>query len=131
MNEVTRETTGAGLEVKVADQAVVVTNVSGQVLLWDPAAEVMFGRTRAEVLGRPLVETLAAPESVTAFTGIVRALRQGQGRSQRLVARDGTEVRIAVAVHAPPAAPAPGPPPGAPPPPPPPAAPDARSPPCP
>src|SRR4051794_15302381 len=103
MNEVTRETTGAGREVEVADQAVVVTNVSGQVLLWDPAAEVMFGRTRAEVLGRPLVETLAAPESVTAFTGIVRALRRGDGRSQRLVARDATDARIAVAVHATPA----------------------------
>src|SRR5207245_1860237 len=90
----------------VAEQAVVVTNINGQVLLWDPGAEQMFGRAGADVIGRPLVETIAAPESLTALTAMTHSLRQGRARSQRTVARNAgcPDARVQVAVNAAPVA---------------------------
>ena len=38
--------------------AVVVTDVEGKVIDWNPAAERMFGYTKAEMLGRPMEELL-------------------------------------------------------------------------
>ncbi len=49
--------------VDTISDAVIVTNVDGDVIDWNPAAERIFGYTKAEIIGRPL-QLLSAAEDV-------------------------------------------------------------------
>jgi PAS domain S-box-containing protein len=58
-----------------SDDAIVVTDLDGAVLLWTTAAEQLYGYPRGEVLGRPVRRPRArrTPTARTRCTGAARS----------------------------------------------------------
>ena len=59
--------------------AVIATDVGGIVTQWNPAAERLYGWTRAEVLGRPITAITVGPEDGEIANAIMAAVRR-EGR---------------------------------------------------
>ncbi len=85
--------------------AVVVINADGRIVDWNPRAEVMFGWSVAEVMGRALDQTIVPPSRRDAHrAGMARYLAKGTsqilGRQIELsaVRRDGTEFPVEVSI---------------------------------
>ncbi len=83
---------------KAAPDAVIVIGATGRILDWNPAAESMFDRTRAEVLGREVAEVVVpGPLRDAHRNGLNRYVATGEtaiiGRQVELSAlrRDGSE----------------------------------------
>jgi PAS domain S-box-containing protein len=71
---------------------IIVTDPDGVIIDWNPAAERLFGYTRAEMLGKN-AEILNRPGEGAALTRAIRAGLKSQGRwtgELSVVARDGT-----------------------------------------
>ncbi len=71
---------------------IIVTDSNGVIIDWNPAAERMFGYTRAEMLGKS-AEILNQPGEGAAVTKAIRAGLKSQGRwtgELSVVAKDGT-----------------------------------------
>ena len=91
--------------LKLSLNAVVVMNDQGRITQWNPAAETMFGRARAEVLGLDLAETIVPPgfreQHRAAFE---RHLRTGESHilNQRIevsaLRADGSEFPVELAI---------------------------------
>ncbi len=77
-------------------RAVVVTNADGRVALWNRKAEVLFGWSESEVLGRSIIELLAPPDALDANESDLGRVRQGSVMSgdRLVVRRDGEIVRV-------------------------------------
>ena len=56
----------------------VVTGPDGSILLWNAAAEQMYGWSAAEVVGRNIVEVTPSEQTTDAATQIMRGLRAGE-----------------------------------------------------
>ncbi|MFI7602836.1 PAS domain S-box protein [Actinoplanes sp. NPDC049681] len=72
---------GAGLEallLDAAEQAIIVTDPSGRITVWNRYAEVMYGWPTAEVIGRSIVDVTASPASQAQTRAIVLALGRGE-----------------------------------------------------
>ncbi|MBK9090321.1 MAG: PAS domain S-box protein [Holophagales bacterium] len=50
-----------------AQDAIIVIDEAGRVTMWNPAAERIFGRSRAEMIGQEIHEAIAPPRSLEAF----------------------------------------------------------------
>ena len=93
--------------VEDAHEAFVAIDESGRITDWNPQAEVTFGWSRAEAVGRPLAETII-PERYWAahIKGLHRFLTSGEarvlGRRVELSAlhRDGHEFPIEISISA-------------------------------
>ncbi|HSD33445.1 MAG TPA: PAS domain S-box protein [Gemmatimonadales bacterium] len=75
---------------------IIVADPAGVILEWNPAAQRMFGYTRAEVLGRN-VEMLYRPGEGPALTKAIRSGMRSRGQwsgELKLLARDGTEREV-------------------------------------
>lgn len=90
-----------------APEAIVLMDAEGRVTFWNPAAEAMFGYSRAEALGMDLHAALMPPRYREAFAaGHARFARSGAGhavgRTLELAAlrRDGSEFPIELSVAA-------------------------------
>jgi PAS domain S-box-containing protein len=71
--------------LQTAPDGIVVVDESGAILEFNPAAELIFGKRRTQVLGRPVATALVPPASRRAFGHIARRLMRG--RSKRLLGR--------------------------------------------
>jgi PAS domain S-box-containing protein len=90
---------GGSLERAVIDalhRSVIVTGVEGEVLLWNRAAEELYGWSEQEVLGRPILEVLVPEQTREIAESIFAILASGQAwRGDFTVQRrDGQPVRI-------------------------------------
>jgi PAS domain S-box-containing protein len=74
------------------DLAIIATDGKGVVVTWNARAERLYGWTRAEALGRDLIELTVPPEEFPAAQQVIAALQrgeswQGQFRTRR---KDGS-----------------------------------------
>ncbi|HEX3825471.1 MAG TPA: EAL domain-containing protein [Mycobacteriales bacterium] len=76
-------------------QAVVVTDPSGNIVFWNPAATALFGWTEAEALGRPAVE-LVPNESEDKAEEIRQLLRRGESWTGDFLVRGKNGRRFSV-----------------------------------
>src|SRR5919198_2584176 len=93
--------------IETAGEAFISIDAEGRIVEWNPQAEATFGWSRAEALGRQLVETVIPPQHRDAhLRGLERFLETGEGpvlnRRIELSAmhRDGHEFPIELAVSA-------------------------------
>ena len=86
-----------GAVLDSAAQAIVTFDVRGHVLLWNPAAEQLFGWTAAEVVGR--FAPHVPPEGRAAFVDRLRRLGSGEqliGHRSTRRRKDGSAVELSV-----------------------------------
>lgn len=57
--------------------AIMSTDAHGRIVEFNPAAEAMFGRRRADVLGQSVMETIVPPRHRAGHEAAIRALREG------------------------------------------------------
>ncbi len=93
------DASGAVTERAVFDvlpSAVIVTDSSGRVLLWNRRAEALYGWAEHEVLGRSIIELLAPPDALTANEADFATVRHGSAISgdRLVIRRDGETLRI-------------------------------------
>ncbi len=76
--------------------AVIVTDPDGLVLLWNRAAQDVYGWAEHEVLGRSIIEVLGPPAQVASDTTDLARLAGGTSMTgdRLVVARDGAEIRV-------------------------------------
>lgn len=84
-----------------AQDAIVMTDVTGKISYWNPAAERIFGYNREEMLGRPIQTYIASPAFYEMFGQIfvewrVTGLRRPEGRIVELEVKrkDGKTIAI-------------------------------------
>jgi len=83
-----------------AHDAIGTMDAEGRVSYWNPAAEMAFGYTRQEILGRPVCGTLLTPEVWKSFEQNFPNWRMGQGGlKDKLITstarrKDGTTVPV-------------------------------------
>jgi PAS domain S-box-containing protein len=94
---------GGALEAAIVertDHAVIVADAEGVIRFWNPAAEAMFGRPRAEAIGRSL--DIIVPEKLRDrhWKGYRRVMATGEteyaGRTLAVPAMRGDGTRISV-----------------------------------
>lgn len=80
--------------------AVIVTDLDGNVTHWNEEATRLLGWTREEMMGQPLVEYLPGPVRV-AIVEIARNLREGElwSGELRLARKDGSRVWVDGRIH--------------------------------
>ena len=73
-------------------QALIVTDPQGLILLWNPAAEAMYGWSEAEAMGQPISELVPSQESAEQAHKIASALEWGESWTGVILMqrRDGT-----------------------------------------
>ncbi len=78
-------------------RAVIVTEPDLRVVLWNAAAELMFGWSEREALGRPVTELLMPPDEAAAHGAALAAAAAGDHSSfdWDMQRRDGTTVHVA------------------------------------
>jgi PAS domain S-box-containing protein len=76
----------------VIGQAVIATNVQGNIIYWNRAAERLYGWSEEEVMGRPIVEVTPSEDLVNRAEEIMANLMAGKSWSGELEVRrkDGT-----------------------------------------
>jgi PAS domain S-box-containing protein len=83
--------------VQASPLAIIVRNLEGQITIWNPAAEQIFGWRQEEVMGRPL--PIIPPDQEEAFKALEQLKLQGTtllGLEQRRQRRDGSSVDISI-----------------------------------
>jgi diguanylate cyclase (GGDEF)-like protein/PAS domain S-box-containing protein len=93
--------------IDAAPTAVVSMDESGRITRWNGAAERMFGRSEAGVLGRTVEEILVPPrlraahtEGLSTFLGLPEPTVAGQPREVEALRVDGSEVPVEVMLSA-------------------------------
>lgn len=91
--------------LETAFEAYISMDSEGRIAEWNPQAETTFGWTRAEMLGRPLAETVVPPHYREALLrGLARFLQTGDGpalnKRMELSAlhRDGREIPVELVI---------------------------------
>jgi diguanylate cyclase (GGDEF)-like protein/PAS domain S-box-containing protein len=90
--------------IETSSDAFIAMNVEGQITEWNRQAEIIFGWSRDEILGRRLVDTVVPPKYRDAHTrGFARYLATGQstvGRRLELEGRrrDGREFPVELTI---------------------------------
>jgi PAS domain S-box-containing protein len=84
--------------VDVLPRAIIVLDADGKVVLWNRAAQDLYGWTEEEVLGQEAVAFLSPPEQLDAHLARLQQAAEGESYSgDRLVRhKDGSTIRIAV-----------------------------------
>ncbi len=74
------------------EQAVIVTDLEGHVVYWNPFAEQLYGWSAEEAIGRTTIEIIASEESRQYATEIMACLQRGESWSGEYLSRrrDGT-----------------------------------------
>ena len=57
------------------DEAVIGTDLAGTVKLWNPAAQRLYGWSRADVAGRPITEITVGPDDAEVAERIMASVR--------------------------------------------------------
>ena len=86
--------------VSSSDDAIVSKSLDGQVTSWNHAAELIFGYTAAEMIGRPIT-ILFPPDRLEEETSILARIRQGETvRHFDTIRRrkDGTLIHISATI---------------------------------
>ena len=90
-----------------AQDAIIIMDAAGQIAFWNPAAEVIFGYKKDEVVGRALHQLLAPERYRAAFqAGFSRFLTSGQGNAVgrkielEALRKDGVEIPIELSLSA-------------------------------
>jgi two-component system, sensor histidine kinase and response regulator len=87
--------------VELSPDAIYSQDESGRILTWNPAAEVMFGRTREEMIGQSVM-MITAPEHQGELGRLVDSFRHNPTASQQFesvrVGKDGVRKPVLVAV---------------------------------
>src|SRR5688572_24264418 len=84
--------------VKSADEAIVNLTLDGTVMTWNPAAELLFGYTAREMIGKP-VFLLVPPDRLDKETQALERARRGEGiepYEANRVRKDGRIIAVAV-----------------------------------
>jgi PAS domain S-box-containing protein len=68
-------------------QAAIVTDPEGRVIYWNRFAETLYGWTRAEATGRPILELVVAPEEVGRAAEIMGRMHAGESWSGEITVR--------------------------------------------
>ena len=90
--------------MEAALDAIVVADMSGNIISWNPGAEVIFGYVEAEVLGRPLTILMPERHRAAHLRGLDRLRTTGErqriGRTSELqaVRKDGQEFPIEISL---------------------------------
>lgn len=86
--------------VESTDAAIIAKDLSGTILVWNPAAERIFGWTAPEMIGRS-IRTIIPPERQAEEDSIIARIVRGE-RVERFetcrLRKDGSEVSVAVIV---------------------------------
>ncbi len=64
-----------GPRLRGLDEAVIGTDLAGTVKLWNPAAQRLYGWSRADVVGRPITEITVGPEDAEVAERIMASVR--------------------------------------------------------
>ena len=64
--------------IEIVPLAVVGWESKGNITRWNSNAEILFGRTAAEVLGKPFIDLFASGKSQEKFSEIMRIMQMGQ-----------------------------------------------------
>ena len=70
------------------EQAVIVTNMEGQVIFWNPFAEKLYGYSSKEAIGKTTIELIATDDSAKHGAEIMDSLQAGNSWSGEYLARD-------------------------------------------
>jgi PAS domain S-box-containing protein len=68
-------------------QAIIATDLQGRIIYWNRAAEELYGWSREEVMGRPIVEVTPSEELLERAEEIMSELRAGRSWSGEFVVR--------------------------------------------
>src|SRR5918995_565214 len=73
-------------------QAIIATNTQGRIIYWNRAAEELYGWSKEEVMGRPIVEVTPSEEMLERAEEIMSELRAGRSWSGEFVVqrKDGS-----------------------------------------
>ena len=92
---------------QAAQDAIIVADATGAIRFWNPAAEMIFGYSAEEIVGRDMIDTIVPPQYHQAkrkgFTEFVKTGRGAAiGKTLELTAlrKDGTEFPIEISVSA-------------------------------
>jgi diguanylate cyclase (GGDEF)-like protein/PAS domain S-box-containing protein len=86
--------------VEASTDAIIGKDLSGNVVLWNPGAERLYGYTEAEMFGRS-ISVLAPPGHDDEVAGLIRRAQAGERIEQHETVRarkDGTPVNVALTV---------------------------------
>ena len=72
----------------VVENSVIVTDILGKVLYWNPFAEKIYGWSAEEAIGRTTIDLIAAEESAQYGAEIMEALQSGKSWSGEYLARN-------------------------------------------
>jgi PAS domain S-box-containing protein len=79
-------------------QAIIATDLQGRIIYWNRAAEELYGWSKEEVMGRPIVEVTPSEELLERAEEIMSELRAGRSWSGEFVVRrkDGSTFPVMV-----------------------------------
>ena len=86
--------------VESSEDAIIGKDLDGVIITWNHGAELLYGYTAAEIIGRP-VSALIPPENIDEEPGILDRVRRGepiQHYETIRVRKDGTKIHVALAV---------------------------------
>jgi len=80
--------------LEAMEEAVIATDVAGNIVYWNPFAEELYGWSADEVIGRSIVEITVPPDAEHAASEIVTLLKSGASWSGefKVLRKDGTVV---------------------------------------
>jgi PAS domain S-box-containing protein len=83
------------------DEAVIATDISGQVVFWNAVAEKIYGWKWHEAVGRPIAKLLVPDSAQPMAEKIMDQLRKGKTWTGEITLqrRDGTQVLAIVTDH--------------------------------
>jgi PAS domain S-box-containing protein len=85
--------------VEFSDDAIIGKTLDGVITSWNPAAEKLFGYSAAEVVGKPILETVIPAALASEENSILARIAQGERIDHfetRRVRKDGKELDVAV-----------------------------------
>ncbi|GAA3351266.1 hypothetical protein GCM10020358_80340 [Amorphoplanes nipponensis] len=92
----------AALLLNAAEQGIIATDLDGRIVVWNRFAEVMYGWTAAEVIGRSIIEVTPTLTTADQARSIMSALRRGDSwRGEFEVQRKDGSTFTAMVVNSP------------------------------